>query len=121
MRFLTAKRRRRPARPALLVLALLLMGALYAAVAPAARVSADNGNSQQVAEGENTPLPANPTREGYDFDAWIDQNGNGWGDSASKPVTGDATYTATWRAHDAVDGTADTLESGVFVLVVRHK
>lgn len=41
--------------------------------------------SQQVAEGENTPLPANPTREGYDFDAWIDQNGNGWGDSASKP------------------------------------
>ena len=68
--------------------------------------------SQQVAEGENTPLPANPTREGYDFDAWIDQNGNGWGDSASKPVTGDATYTATWRAHDAVDGTADTLESG---------
>lgn len=68
--------------------------------------------SQQVAEGENTPLPANPTREGYDFTAWIDQNGNGWGDSASKPVTGDATYTATWRAHDAVDGTADTLESG---------
>lgn len=68
--------------------------------------------SQQVAEGENTPLPANPTREGYDFDAWIDQNGNGWGDSASKPVTGDATYTATWRAHDAVDGTADTLENG---------
>ncbi|MEZ5088477.1 MAG: c-type cytochrome [Micropruina sp.] len=52
MRFLTAKRRRRPARPALLVLALLLMGALYAAVAPAARVSADNGNSQQVAEGK---------------------------------------------------------------------
>ena len=44
--------------------------------------------SQQVAEGENTPLPANPTREGYDFDAWIDQNNNGWGDSASKPVTG---------------------------------
>ena len=68
--------------------------------------------SQQVAEGENTPLPANPTREGYDFDAWIDQNGNGWGDSLSKPVTGDATYTATWRAHDAVDGTTDTLENG---------
>lgn len=68
--------------------------------------------SQQVAEGENTPLPANPTREGYDFDAWIDQNGNGWGDSASKPVTGDATYTATWRAHDAADGTTDTLENG---------
>lgn len=68
--------------------------------------------SQQVAEGENTPLPANPIREGYDFDAWIDQNGNGWGDSASKPVTGDATYTATWRAHDAVDGTTDTLENG---------
>ena len=68
--------------------------------------------SQQVAEGENTPLPANPTREGYDFDAWIDQNNNGWGDSASKPVTGDATYTATWRAHDVVDGTTDTLENG---------
>ncbi|MDY2657719.1 MAG: InlB B-repeat-containing protein [Candidatus Limiplasma sp.] len=67
--------------------------------------------SQQVAEGENTPLPANPTREGYDFTAWIDQNGNGWGDSASKPVTGDATYTATWRAHDAVDGNAGTLEN----------
>ena len=69
--------------------------------------------SQQVAEGENTPLPANPTREGYDFDAWIDQNNNGWGDSASKPVTGDATYTATWREHDAVDGNAaETLENG---------
>lgn len=52
MRFLTAKRRHRAARPALLVLALLLMGALYAAVAPAARVSADTGNSQQVAEGK---------------------------------------------------------------------
>ena len=52
MRFLTAKRRHRAARPALLVLALLLMGALYAAVAPAARVSADTGNSQQVAGGK---------------------------------------------------------------------
>ena len=52
MRFLTAKRRGRAARPALLVMALLLMGALYAAVAPAARVSADTGNSQQVAEGK---------------------------------------------------------------------
>ena len=52
MRFLTAKRRHRAARPALLVLALLLMGALYAAVAPVARVSADTGNSQQVAEGK---------------------------------------------------------------------
>lgn len=52
MRFLTSKRRHRAARPALLVLALMLMGALYAAVAPAARVSADTGNSQQVAEGK---------------------------------------------------------------------
>jgi len=52
VRFLTAKRRHRAVRPALLVLALLLMGALYAAVAPVARVSADTGNSQQVAEGK---------------------------------------------------------------------
>ena len=52
MRFLSTNRRHRAARPALLVMALLLMGALYAAVAPAARVSADTGNSQQVAEGK---------------------------------------------------------------------
>ncbi len=52
MRFLTSKRRHRAARPVLLVLALLAMGALYASVSPVQRVSADTGNSQQVAEGK---------------------------------------------------------------------
>ena len=36
----------------MLVFALFLMGALYAVAAPAAKVAADTGNSQQVAEGQ---------------------------------------------------------------------
>lgn len=52
MRFLTSKRRHRAARPVLLALALLAMGTLYASVSPAAKVAADTGNSQQVAEGK---------------------------------------------------------------------
>lgn len=52
MRFLTSKRRHKAAKPVLLALALLVTGLLYAAASPAARVSADTGNSALVAEGQ---------------------------------------------------------------------
>lgn len=53
MRFLSSKRRHRAARPLLLTLALLLMGALYATFSPATQVAADTGTSAQVAEGKS--------------------------------------------------------------------
>ena len=52
MRFLSARRRHPAAKGVLLVFALFLMGALYAVLAPASKVAADTGNSQQVAEGQ---------------------------------------------------------------------
>ncbi len=52
MRFLSSRRRHPAARALLLVLALFVMGALYTVFAPASQVSADTGNSQQVAEGK---------------------------------------------------------------------
>lgn len=58
MRFGTSRRRppstrrKRAARPLSLVLALFLMGALYAALSPATQVAADTGMSAQVAEGK---------------------------------------------------------------------
>lgn len=53
MRFLSTRRRHPAAKALLLVFALFVMGALYTTLAPAAQVSADTGNSQQVAEGKN--------------------------------------------------------------------
>ena len=44
--------RRRAARPAALVLALILLGSLYAAIVPGTQVAADSGMSAQVAEGK---------------------------------------------------------------------
>jgi ubiquinol-cytochrome c reductase cytochrome c subunit len=52
VRFLSARRRHPAAKGVLLVFALFLMGALYAVLAPAPKVAADTGNSQQVAEGQ---------------------------------------------------------------------
>ena len=52
MRFLSSRRRHPAARALLLVLALFVVGALYAGFAPAKQVSADTANSQQVAEGK---------------------------------------------------------------------
>jgi len=52
VRFLTARRRHPAAKVLLLVFGLFVMGALYAAVAPASKSSADTGTSQQVAEGK---------------------------------------------------------------------
>jgi len=53
VRFLSTRRRHPAARASLLVFALIVMGALYAAFAPASQSSADTGTSQQVAEGKN--------------------------------------------------------------------
>ena len=52
MRFLSSRRRHPAAKPLLLLLALFLVGALYATLAPATKVAADTGNSQQIAQGE---------------------------------------------------------------------
>ena len=52
MRFLTARRRHPAAKGLALVFALLVMGALYSAVAPSTKSAADTGTSQQVAEGK---------------------------------------------------------------------
>ncbi|NNG18507.1 c-type cytochrome [Naumannella sp. ID2617S] len=52
MRFLSARRRHRAARPLLLVLALFLMGVVYAGFAPAGKSSADTAMTQQVKEGQ---------------------------------------------------------------------
>jgi ubiquinol-cytochrome c reductase cytochrome c subunit len=52
VRFLSSRRRHPVAKVALLLLALFVLGGIYNAVAPAEQVSADNGNSQQVATGK---------------------------------------------------------------------
>jgi ubiquinol-cytochrome c reductase cytochrome c subunit len=52
VRFLSSRRRHPAAKPLLLLLALFLVGALYATLAPATKVAADTGNSQQIAQGE---------------------------------------------------------------------
>ena len=53
MRFLTSRRRHRAAKPLLLVLALFVLGSLYAAVAPATTSAADDTTlDQQVAMGK---------------------------------------------------------------------
>ena len=52
MRFLSSRRRSRAAKPLMLAFALLVMGGLYAGVAPATQVSADAGTSALVAEGQ---------------------------------------------------------------------
>jgi len=51
VRFLSSRRRHPAAKALLLGLALFVMGALYAALAPASQVSADTGSSQQVEAG----------------------------------------------------------------------
>ncbi|HZA73176.1 MAG TPA: cytochrome c [Propionibacteriaceae bacterium] len=51
MRHLSARRRHPAAKGVLLVLALFLMGSIYAVLAPSPKVAADTGNTQQVEEG----------------------------------------------------------------------
>ena len=52
MRLLSSRRRHPAAKALLLVSGLFMMGALYTVIAPPAQVSADTGNSQQIAEGK---------------------------------------------------------------------
>jgi quinol---cytochrome-c reductase cytochrome c subunit len=52
VRLLSSRRRHPAAKALLLVFGLFIMGALYTALAPPARVSAETGNSQQIAEGK---------------------------------------------------------------------
>ena len=51
MRHLSARRRHPAAKGVLLVLALFLMGSVYAVVAPSPQVAADTGTTQQIEEG----------------------------------------------------------------------
>ena len=51
MRHLSARRRHPAAKGVLLVLALFLMGSVYAVLAPSPKVAADTGNTQQIEEG----------------------------------------------------------------------
>ena len=48
---------------------------------------------QTVDEGEKAIQPANPTREGYDFQGWL-LNGQAY--DWNTPITGDITLTASW-------------------------
>jgi uncharacterized repeat protein (TIGR02543 family) len=48
---------------------------------------------QTVDEGEKAIQPANPTREGYDFQGWL-LNGQAY--DWDTPITGDITLTASW-------------------------
>lgn len=52
MKFLSTRRRHPAAKPLILVLALFLVGAVYALVVPTTQVSAAPGQSQQVEEGK---------------------------------------------------------------------
>lgn len=53
MRFLSAKRRHRAARPLLLILALFLTGVVYAGFAPTGKSSADEAMTTSVKEGKD--------------------------------------------------------------------
>ena len=59
-----------------------------------------NGAGSQAPVAQKVPYqqaaarPADPTREGYDFAGWVDQNGNPYDFNA--PVTGDLALTAQW-------------------------
>jgi ubiquinol-cytochrome c reductase cytochrome c subunit len=52
VRLLSSRRRHPAAKALLLVSGLLLMGALYSVIIPPVQVAAENGNSQQIAEGK---------------------------------------------------------------------
>lgn len=52
MRFLSAKRRHRAARPLLLILALFLLGVVYAGLAPAGKSNAEQATTTQVKAGK---------------------------------------------------------------------
>lgn len=53
MKFLSSRRRHPAAKPLLLLVALFLVGGLYAVVAPSTQSSADTGNSQMIEEGKD--------------------------------------------------------------------
>jgi ubiquinol-cytochrome c reductase cytochrome c subunit len=52
VRLLSSRRRHPAAKALLLVSGLFLMGALYSVIIPPVQVAAENGNSQQIAEGK---------------------------------------------------------------------
>lgn len=74
MRFLTSRRRHRAARPLLLLVALFLVGSLYAAVAPATQVAADDTTlDQQVAMGKGLFAVSCASCHGLNGEGFADQ------------------------------------------------
>lgn len=68
-------------------------------------------SSQQVSEGQTATEPNSPTKDGYTFTGWYDNNGNAY-DFSSK-VTSDLTVTAKWQeiSQDKDDSTSSNSDS----------
>ena len=54
---------------------------------------------QQVLHGEKAVKPISPTRAGYNFTGWVDENGDRWVFNGFS-ITSDITLYATWEAED---------------------
>ena len=54
--------------------------------------------TQRVEYQQLVTRPADPTRDGYDFAGWVDQNGNAY--DFTVPVEGNIALTAQWKAQD---------------------
>ncbi|MDO5044944.1 MAG: InlB B-repeat-containing protein, partial [Coriobacteriia bacterium] len=51
-------------------------------------------NPQYITEGGKATKPVNPTKEGYTFDKWVDENGNEF--NFNTPITSDIKLFASW-------------------------
>lgn len=63
-------------------------------------VTFDPGNGDdvmtvEVTEGDPVAAPADPVRDGYEFQGWVAEGGDVW--DFTVPVTGDLTLTASWE------------------------
>ena len=66
-------------------------------------IDPDNGQpttTQSVRHGAQAAIPAQPTRQGYDFAGWVDADGNAF--DFNTPVTGALTIKASWTAGSGV-------------------
>lgn len=52
--------------------------------------------TDSLAAGEAINAPADPTKEGYVLDGWVDNNGNTYEKLPEKMPAGDTTFTAVW-------------------------
>lgn len=54
---------------------------------------------RSVEDGATVSLPADPARDGYRFNGWLDADGRTF--DADTPITGDITLTASWVRDEA--------------------